>query len=222
VLTLYDAESRPIASNTRWASATNPDAVRAAAGRVGAFALADTSADSALFLTLNPGAYTAQTAGVNDTTGIALVEVYEDAAGSPAGSNASTGRLVNTAVRAQVGSGANVLIPGLVVSEGAAKTVLIRAVGPGLTSFGVSGALAEPVIALFAGTERFMTNAGWNSAGNAGEIRATAARVGAFALAENSRDSAILVSLSPGAYTVQVSGANDTNGVALVEVYEVP
>ena len=85
----------------------------------------------------------------------------------------------------------------------------------------MSGVLAEPVIALFAGSESFARNTGWNSAANATEIRATAARVGAFALTEGSRDSAMLVSLSPGAYTVQVSGANGTTGVALVEVYEV-
>jgi hypothetical protein len=114
-----------------------------------------------------------------------------------------------------------VLIPGLVVSEGAAKTVLIRAVGPGLAAFGVGGTLAQPVLTLFAGSEAFVSNSGWGNAANAAEIRDTAAAVGAFALASGSRDSAMLVSLSPGAYTVQVSGANGTSGVALVEVYEV-
>lgn len=86
--------------------------------------------------------------------------------------------------------------------------MLIRAVGPGLEPFGVSGLLAQPVVKLFAGAEGFVSNTGWNSAANASEIRATAARVGAFALAEGGRDSAILVSLSPGPYTIQVSGAN--------------
>jgi uncharacterized repeat protein (TIGR03806 family) len=222
VLTLYDSESKPIASNTGWTTAGNLEALQGATARLGAFALADNSADSALFVTLNPGAYTAQTSGANNTAGVALVEIYEDGTGFRPGSIPPGGRLVNAAVRAQVGTGANVLIPGLVVSEGAAKTVLIRAVGPGLTPFGVSGVLSRPVVALFAGSESFVTNSGWNSAANAAEIRATAARVGAFALAENSRDSAILVSLSPGPYTVQVSGANNTSGVALVEVYEVP
>ena len=132
------------------------------------------------------------------------------------------GRLVNAAVRAQVGTGANVLIPGLVVSEGAPKTVLIRAVGPGLEQFSVSGVLAQPVVTRFVGSEGFMSNSGWNSAASASDIRAAATRVGAFSLAEGGRDSAILVSLSPGPYTIQVSGANNTRGVALVEVYEVP
>jgi len=222
VLTLFDADSKPIATNTRWTTATNLDALRGAAIRLGAFALPEDSADSAIFVTLSPGAYTAQTSGVNNTSGVALVEIYEDGVGFRPGSIPPGGRLVNTAVRAQVGTGANVLIPGLVVSEGAPKTVLIRAVGPGLEPFGVSGVLAQPVVTLFAGAEGFVSNSGWNSAANAREIRAAAMRVGAFALAEGGPDSAILVSLSPGPYTIHVSGANNTNGIALVEVYEVP
>ena len=78
------------------------------------------------------------------------------------------------------------------------------------------------VVSLFAGAESFLTNQGWGNATNAAEIRATATRVGAFALAEGSKDSVILATLSPGAYTIQVRGANSTSGVALVEVYEVP
>jgi hypothetical protein len=109
------------------------------------------------------------------------------------------------------------LIPGLTVGPGAAKTVLIRAIGPGLAQFNVTGPLAQPVLTLFAGDEAFQSNTRWNSAPNAAEIRAATARVGSFALAE----SALLVSLSPGAYTLQISGANNTAGVALVEVYEI-
>jgi hypothetical protein len=102
--------------------------------------------------------------------------------------------------------------------------VLIRAVGPGLAAapFNVSGTLAEPVVTLFAGSQSVATNRAWNSSSDAAAIREAARNVGAFALAEGSRDSALLVALPPGAYTLQVSGANNTNGVALVEVYEVP
>jgi uncharacterized repeat protein (TIGR03806 family) len=222
VLTLFNDKQQPIASNTRWNSGSNPAELRSVAQRVGAFALSEDSADSALLITLPPGAYTAQTAGANNATGVALVEIYDADAVASAGANAP--RLINTAVRAQVGTGANVLIPGLVVSEGAAKTVLIRAVGPGIAGapFNVTGTVTQPVVTLFAGSEAFLTNAGWANGANAAEIRATAARVGAFPLPEGSRDSALLVSLSPGSYTVQVSGANNTSGVALVEVYEVP
>ncbi|MEY2879318.1 MAG: hypothetical protein RLZZ15_1698, partial [Verrucomicrobiota bacterium] len=218
VLTLFDSDTRALATNTRWDTAANAAEIRTTAPRVGAFSLPAGSADSAVLATLAPGAYTAQTAGANSTTGVALVEIYDaDASAAP-----GTSRLINTAVRAQVGTGASVLIPGLVVSDGAPKTVLIRAVGPTLAVFGVGGTLAEPVVTLFAGAESFLTNRGWNNAANAADIRATASRVGAFALAEGSKDSVILASLSPGAYTIQVSGAGNTTGVALVEVYEVP
>lgn len=218
VLTLFgpDSATRVAATNDNWNVA---DAAAFAAS--GAFALPAGSRDAALVVQLAPGSYTAQIAGAGTgaASGVALVEIY-DTDPAPAGG----ARLVNTAVRAQVGTGANVLIPGLVVGSGAQKTVLIRAVGPGLAAapFNVPGTLAEPVVTLFAGSLGVATNAAWNSARNAADIRSTARAVGAFPLAEGSRDSALLVTLPPGAYTIQVSGANATSGVALVEVYEVP
>jgi hypothetical protein len=114
-----------------------------------------------------------------------------------------------------------VIIPGLVVSEGAAKTVLIRAVGPGLAQLNVPNFLAQPVLTLYSGSEAFLTNTGWGNASNAAAIATTAAAEGAFPLAAGSADSAILTTLSPGAYTLHVSSANGATGVALVEVYEV-
>lgn len=220
VLTLFNDRQQILGANTGWSTAANADEIRLTAQRVGAFALTAASADSALLVSLPPGAYTAQTSGRADTTGVALVEVYD----ADATASATAPRLINTAVRAQVGTGANILIPGLVVSEGAMKTVLIRAVGPtlGAAPFNVPGTLAQPVVTLFAGSEPYLTNTGWSNAPNAAEIRAAAARVGAFAIPDGSRDSALLAKLSPGAFTIQVSGANDTTGVALVEIYEVP
>jgi glucose/arabinose dehydrogenase len=218
VLTLFgpDSATRIAAINDNWNAG---DAAAFLAS--GAFALPPGSRDAALVTQLAPGSYTAQVAGSGPGTGIALVEIY-DADPTPAGGS-PTARLVNTAVRAQVGTGANVLIPGLAVGAGAEKTVLIRAVGPGLAAapFNVPGTLAEPVVSLFAGTQRVAGNTAWNAALNAAEIRATARTVGAFPLAEGSRDSALLVTLPTGAYTIQVSGANNTTGIALVEVYEV-
>jgi uncharacterized repeat protein (TIGR03806 family) len=218
VLTLVRG-TQTIATNTRWNSASNAAAIRDAATRVGAFALPEGSADSALLATLAPGDYTAQAAGLNNTTGVALVEIYDADTAVPA--NAS--RLINTSVRAQVGTGGNILIPGLVISDGGSKTILVRAVGPGLAGFGVTtGFLAEPVVSIFSGSQRLLTNTGWNSAPNAADIRSAAERVGAFALDAGARDSALLATLPPGPYTIQVSGANNATGVALVEVYEVP
>ena len=214
VLTVFgpDSTTRIAATNDNW-SAT--DATTFAA--TGAFALPAGSRDAALVARLAPGAYTAQVTGTASTTGVALVEIYD---AEPAASS----RLINTAVRAQVGTGASILIPGLVIGTGAPKNVLIRAVGPtlGAAPFNVPGVLAQPVVTLFSGPQAVATNTAWNAAPNAAAIRDAARAVGAFALAEGSRDSALLVTLPPGAYTIQVAGANNTTGVALVEIYEVP
>ena len=133
-------------------------------------------------------------------------------------------RFVNLAVRSRVGGGDEALITGFVIGEGLARTVLIRAVGPtlGADPFNVPGVLARPVLTLFRGAQALATNTGWGSAANAAEIRGAAARSGAFALPERSLDSALLVTLSPGPYTVQVTGVAGATGVALAEVYEVP
>jgi hypothetical protein len=217
VLTVLGPNSttRVAATNDNW-SAVDGTAFSAA----GAFTLTAGSRDAAVVAQLAPGSYTAQVTGAGNTTGVALIEIY-DADDSPV---TTASRLINTAVRAQVGTGAGILIPGLVVSNGAPKNVLIRAVGPtlGAAPFNVGGVLAEPVLTLFSGAQGVATNAGWSSASNAAAIRDTARAIGAFALAEGGRDSALLITLPPGPYTLQVSGANNTTGVALVEIYEVP
>ena len=129
-------------------------------------------------------------------------------------------KIINFSGRAQVGVGANVLITGFVVAEGASKKMLVRAVGPGLASFGVTGALSDPVVSLFNGSRLVQSNTRWNTAADADAIRSAAMSAGAFPLAENSRDSALIAILGPGSYTVQLSGASGAAGIALVEVYD--
>ncbi|MDO8539034.1 MAG: hypothetical protein Q7S40_01225 [Opitutaceae bacterium] len=113
------------------------------------------------------------------------------------------------------------MIAGFVVKGDTPVTVLIRGIGPTLTQFGVSGVLANPRLTLLRDTTLITVNDNWGDLGPA-TISATASSVGAFALPANSLDSAILATLQPGSYTVQVSGASITPGVALIEVYEVP
>jgi glucose/arabinose dehydrogenase len=201
-----DTTTRIAASNDNWQAA---DA--AAFSAAGAFPLAAASRDAAVITQLAPGSYTAQLAGTGD--GVALVELYDL-------EPSSESRLVNLAVRAFVGTGDNILIPGIAVGPGSNKTLLIRAVGPGLAPFGVSNPLASPILTLLSGSQAIATNTRWATAGNAGDISAAANRVGAFALADG--DSALLRSLPPGSYTLQVSGANNATGTALIEVYDVP
>jgi hypothetical protein len=180
--------------------------------RVGAFPLSSNSADSGLSATLVSGAYTAIVRDSGAGTGIALAELYDaDATSAPV-------QLMNLSARAFVGTGDNVLIAGFVIAGNQPKTVLLRAVGPGLTAYGLSGALAQPHLTLFdvAGA-KVAENAGWASDV---AITQASARTGAFALAPGSNDAALLITLAPGTYTAQVSGTAGTTGIALVEVYD--
>jgi hypothetical protein len=131
-----------------------------------------------------------------------------------------TGRLINLSNRGVVGTGTNILITGFVVGGSTARTVLIRASGPALAPFLVSGFLADPQLMLYAGPTLLGANQGW---GGASAIAQAAASVGAFAWpSPSSADSALLLTLPPGAYTAEVSGFTGDTGIALVEVFEVP
>jgi sugar lactone lactonase YvrE len=133
-------------------------------------------------------------------------------------------RLANISSRVYVGAGDNIEIAGFVVSGPPAGTeqVLVRAVGPSLAQFGVSGVLVHPVLTVYnASGVAVASNTVWGTSANAAQIASAAAEVGAFALSPSSADSAVLVSLPPGPYTAQVSGQGGSTGVALAEVYEI-
>jgi hypothetical protein len=214
ILSLYDSSGNLLATNTGWGTASNAPAIANASASVGAFPLVSGSADSALLLNLAPGAYTMQISGVGESTGVALGEVYE------VGSSA-TG-IINLSSRGQVGT-AGPLINGLVITGTAPQQVLVRGDGPALAAFGVTNPLAAPVLQLFdSGGNLVASNTGWSSNSNAAQVAAAAATVGAFALIPGSGDSALLVTLQPGDYTVVVSGAAGAAGVALAETYIVP
>jgi Putative collagen-binding domain of a collagenase len=189
-------------------------ALQAAFAQTGAFALSLDGADAALIDSFAPGGYSAVVTGANNSSGIALIELY-DADASPA----PAGRLVNISVRAQVGTGDNVLIAGFVISGNAPETVLIRGIGPGLAQFGVIGALSRPQLDLYQGSTDLLENVGW---GGSPALSAAFAETGAFALDPASADSAMMVTLSPGSYSAVISGVNNTTGVGLIEVYELP
>jgi hypothetical protein len=218
ILTLFDATLRPIATNTRWSSAPDALAVAAAAARVGAFPFAADHADSALLLTLQPGAYTAHITGANETTGLSLLEVYDASAASNEGS-----RTINISTRSHVGTADATLIAGFVINGAASRRVLIRAIGPSLAGFGLTGVLAEPEIRLFDDSGALQATArAWSQAPNAADIRHAATLAGAFELPDGSKDAALVATMLPGGYTVQVSGLNNTTGTSLVEVYDLP
>ena len=203
-LELYSGTTR-ITENDDWA----PTAA-AVFNSVGAFGLPANSKDAALVTSLAPGSYSAQASGGPGAGGVTLVELYDTAPGSAA-------RLVNVSARSQVGTGGDILIAGFAVGGSGLRTLLIRAIGPSLSAFGVTDVLANPKLELYAGSTLLQSNDDWDAA-----VAPAFGRVGAFALAAGSRDAVLLVTLNPGTYTAQISGVNNTTGVALVEVYEVP
>jgi hypothetical protein len=213
-LELYDARPAKLFENDNWNAA---DAATFAG--VGAFALRAGSQDAAIYQSALPAStYSAQISGAGAATGVALAEIYDVTAGGAF--TAATPRLVNVSARAVSGTGADVLIAGFVIAGPGTKRVLIRAVGPTLRDFGVTGVLADPRLELLnaAGT-KLQENDNWG--GGSGLIAAFAS-VGAFALNAASLDAAVLTTLGPGSYTAQVSGSGGGTGVALVEIYEVP
>jgi hypothetical protein len=208
-LQVYDASGAVIAANEGWGGAAN--LVQAAAA-TGAFPLVAGSADSAALLTLAPGNYTVQVIDPRGAGGVALAEIYD--AGNGGGA-----RLVNVSSRGAAGAGSAALISGFVISGGTqAERVLLRGVGPGLTRFGASAVVLDPVISLYDAEGRALgANDNWVSSlsdvANAGLIS------GAFPLETGSKDAAVLATLPAGAYTIQVTAGNV--GTALLEIYEV-
>lgn len=132
----------------------------------------------------------------------------------------TTSRLVNLSVRSNAGTGSDSLIVGFVVSGDADKTVLIRGSGPALADFGVQGAMSDPALSLYAGASLIAANDNWGSSASANAVAPTSLRFGAFAFSDQSRDSALVATLGSGAYSARVSSNTDSDGVALVELYD--
>jgi hypothetical protein len=215
-LSVFDSAGTLVASNTGWGTNTNAAQITSVSAQVGAFPLAAGSADCALIANLSAGSYTVQISGVNSSTGVALAEVYEV-------SSSGSARLANLSTRADVGTGGNILIPGFYVAGTGTEQLLVRADGPALTQYGVSGVLAQPTLSVFdaAGT-LVASNTGWGTNTDPAQITSASAQVGAFPLAAGSADCALIVNLQPGSYTIQISGLGSSTGVALAEVYEIP
>ncbi len=218
ILTVF-AGTNVVDSNDNWSG--DPQ-VTTIGNAVGAFGLTPaTSRDAALYApSLAPRDYTIQITGAGGATGVVLAEIYD---ATPADSfTATRPQLVNVSARTQVGTGADILIAGFTLAGNNPRRLLIRAVGPTLAAFGVTGALTDPQLALFSGTNRLQENNDWGAAANAADVTAATTQLGTFQLGAGARDSAILTTLQPGSYTAQISGVGNTSGVALVEIYVLP
>ncbi len=202
------------ATNDDWSDADNAATIATLSASLGAFALDEGSADAAILVDLTPGSYTVVTGSPDGDTGTAIVELYDADSGSP------TTRLLNISTRGYVGSD-SALVSGFVISEEGPRTVLIRAIGPTLENFGVSGALTNPTLTLYSGETALTSNDDWADS-DASNIATVGSTVGAFSLENGTADAALLVTLSPGVYTAQADSADDSSGLALVEIYLVP
>jgi len=214
-LSIRNADQTEIAFNDNWGDQANKDEIQQAFASVGAFGLDQNGKDSATMLDLSPGSYSAIISSKTGQPGIALAEVYDL-------SNDTSTRLLNLSTRVNVGEGDKVLIGGFVLRGSGKTKLLVRAVGPQLTDFGLSGALADPQVTLFRGSEFIASNDDWNSGNNTAEVIAASNSVGAFSLNSGSKDSVILIEVDPGIYSASISGVNAATGIAIVEIYAVP
>jgi hypothetical protein len=234
-----------LAENDNWgvpagiAPASAAEVAGAAAGAQ-AFAFSPGSADSAVLVTLAPGAYTAVVEGAHGTTGSGLVEAYEV---SPGGA-----RIVNLATRGYVARDGKELVGGFVVqgAAGATKRILVRVLGPtlGRAPFFISSALDDPEMEIRnAAGELLIKNDDWSSGAEGGASTENDFRplvelygekqISATGLApKNRREPCVLIDLPPGNYTVIVRPYELRSpnplvdqpaipGVGIVEVYEI-
>lgn len=221
-----------LTSNEGWDRTGDPATFVTAATSVGAFALPRGSLDTAVLLTLDPGAYTATVKGINGAVGDVLAEVYDVSRNGT--------RLTNLSALAKIGADGEVLTPGVVVSGNNPRTVVVRAVGPGLADVGLPGdtLLSDPSLAILNGAgQMLVANGNWNQSEpgpDAATLNAVFSAVGAFPLRPTNGDAALVSALAPGNYTLRPAasptpalpgGANPLNsatGRVLVEVYELP
>lgn len=206
LITVRDVNSNVVATNDDWF--TSADGSTIASYRLDP----QNSIESAVYATLNPGAYTVVVEAFSSPTqtavgGLGLVEVYD--------LRTSASRLGNISARGQVQTDDDILIGGFIVGGAQTKTVIVRGMGPTLGDAGVKNSLVDPTLELRdAAGNMVSANNDWQQGPNAGAIQAAG-----LAPAHPS-ESALQATVSPGNYTALVRGVNGTTGVGLVEVYD--
>jgi hypothetical protein len=200
VLTLVPSSGPPV-TNDDWQTAANASELAASGFAPGH------PKEAAILATLAPGGYTAILAGADGSTGIGIVEVYEID---------ENGSLIALSTRGRVATGDDAMIGGFIISEGATKIVVVRARGPSLTSQGVTGVLADPLLFLVSPGLPATYNWDWQQ-----DLNSYALETLGFA-PSHPLEAAKLVYLRPGAYTVIVQGTptDSSAGIALVEVFD--
>lgn len=208
ILELRDRTGALLATNDNWGDAANKQDMIDSG-------VAPSHADeSGILITVpsdvNNAPYTAIVRGVNNTTGVGLVEVYDLDSGP-----GST--LLNISTRGPVGVDPNALFAGFFVGGTESKNILVRAIGPSLTGAGVPNALVDPTLEFFNGQgTKIDENNDWETSSKKAQIQASGVAP------TNSKESAVLQTLAAGPYTAVMRGANSGTGVGSVEVYQLP
>jgi murein DD-endopeptidase MepM/ murein hydrolase activator NlpD len=203
IIEVHGSAEEPLATNDNWMD-DQPDRVQHVIDN----RLAPTNnLESAKWGILNPGAYTVIVRGKDGGTGNGLFEIYDV-------DRTTDSKLGNVSTRGFVGTGDNAMIGGTIIQGSTSAKVLFRAIGPSLTTFGVPNALQDPTLELHDGNGTLIrTNDDWRSTQETEIIATTIPPT-------DDRESAILATLAPGAYTAVVAGKDNLTGVALVEVYQ--
>jgi cyclophilin family peptidyl-prolyl cis-trans isomerase len=207
-LELHDSSGATIATNDDWQTDTNKQDVID-------IGLAPNAPTESVILTTVPSdtngvAYTAVMRGAFNTTGLGVVEVYDLDSGP-----GST--LLNISTRGQVGTDPNALIGGFILGGAESKMILVRAIGPSLTAFGVANALSNPTLELHDGNGSLIdSNDDWMDSPQKTQIQSSGLAP------TDPKESAVLRTLAPGQYTAVVHGANGGTGVGSVEMYQLP
>ncbi len=198
---LRDASGAFVDGNDNWQESLD-------SGEIISSGLAPSDPREAVILErLAPGSYTVIVSGAKSSSGVGLVESYT--------LDTSATHAANISTRGRVGADDEVLIGGFIIGGQTPKTLLVRALGPSLGAAGVAGALADPSIELRDSDGQLVaSNDNWGSSSQVGEIRASG-----FA-PDDFREAVILANLNPGAYTAIVRGANASEGVGLIEIYD--
>ena len=196
-LEVYDSDGELVQQNDNWT--TLP------VGVVPAGLEPSYPAEAVIVASLAPGAYTAVLRSANGTEGDALLELYDLAPGNSSVRNIST--------RGEASTGDDVMIGGFIIGGTTPAKIMVRAIGPSLAAFGVTGVLPDPVLELHDKDGSLIyQNDNWRAEQAQQVIDTTIPP-------SDERESAIIATLAPGAYTAIVHDANNVQGVALVEVY---
>ncbi len=206
-LEIHDSTTATVATNNDWKNTQIGGLITSdQSGEINSSGLAPgNDLESAIIANLAPGSYTAVVRGVNNTTGTGVVDAYDMSPASPA-------KLANVATRGLIQPGDKLMIAGFIVQSGPVR-VVVRAIGPSLTAFGITNALPDTTLQLRDKDGVIVReNDDWMTDQKA-ELEATTLQP------SNDFEAALVQTIPPGQYTAQVRGKPEATGTGVVEVY---